>query len=90
MHARIRQYASPVPADELVQSGRAVLSKVALLPGFVSCFIVDLGEGRLACISIGEDPAALEAVDSLAASWLAEPGRVGEASSGSILFQRGL
>jgi hypothetical protein len=92
MQARIRYYTtSRLPQDELMRSGRHMVATLGLVPGFVSFVMLDLGEGRLASVCICDEPAALDAADSVAASWLAEVAELrDEARSGEIVLQRGL
>jgi hypothetical protein len=95
MHARIRQYgASRFTPGELLQAGRQMLGAIALVPGFVSFVMLDAGDGRLTSVCICEETTALDAVDTLAATWLAEGVSVEPTPSGvttgRIVLQRGL
>jgi len=63
-----------VPEDEhraLLEAARSnFVSKISDLPGFVSYYFMEAGEGKIASISIFESQTAADASNNLAQEWV--------------------
>jgi hypothetical protein len=96
MHASIRHdLGSGWTVEETVRAGRALTAALGRVPGFISCALVETGDGGLTSICICEDQTGLEEARTLLADWLAtalvpadgSPPRV---ITGEVIVQKGL
>jgi hypothetical protein len=96
MHATIRRYGPGAGAgDARVRAWRALAALLAREDGFVSCAVLETGDGELAVISFFDDATSLAAADRKIESWLATwEGGLGrllvQVTSGEVIAQRGL
>jgi hypothetical protein len=96
MYASIRRDEGAASAiEEEVGASRGLMAALDGIPGFISCAVLDAGDGALLSIGICEDPASLEDVNRLLAGWLAAhpttpPRRPPRITTGEIIFQKGL
>lgn len=75
MYISIRRYtADPDEATDIVDIVRQgnIADIISALPGFVSYYMIDSGEGTHASISIFEDKAGAEHSNAIAARWVME------------------
>jgi hypothetical protein len=96
MHASIRHYRPGAGSgDARVRLWRALVDLLAQEEGFISCAVLETGDGELAAISFFDDAASLAAADRKIESWLAtwEGGLARllvQVTSGEVVAQRGL
>ncbi len=95
MYASVRRDEGVGPAIEEVGASRRLMAALGGIPGFVSCSVLDAGDGALLSIGICEDPASLEEVNRLLAGWLTAhltppPQRPPCITTGEIILQKGL
>ena len=96
MHATIRRYGPGAGAEDArVRAWRALAVILAREDGFISCAVLETGDGELTAITFFDDAASLTAGDRKVESWLAE--REGDlarllvqVASGEVVAQRGL
>ena len=74
MHASIRKYRinSDAVAALAVRVEDGFVPIISKLPGFVSYFVVDAGDGIVASISVFENEEAAEQSNAAAAAWVKE------------------
>jgi hypothetical protein len=96
MYATVRRDDRAVPAAcEPAQAGRALTAALGHVPGFISCVLLDVGDGTLVSIVICEDPAGLEEAGRLLNDWLAAhfvvaSDRPAQIIAGEVIVQKGL
>jgi hypothetical protein len=95
MRAMIRRDAGAATVREtLMRAGRALTAEMRDVPGFVSHAAFTTEDGALVSVSICEDAAGLEAVESLLADWLSlnvpAVRQRPEVVTGEIIMQGGL
>ena len=75
MYSSIRRYTTnPTDAAEiikLIKQGN-IEERIGVLPGFVSYYIIDCGDGVLLTINVFEDLADAEHSNTIAAEWVKE------------------
>jgi hypothetical protein len=96
MHATIRRYGPGASfKDTAVRAWRALAVFLAQEDGFISCAVLEAGDGELTAISFFDDAASLAAADRKVEAWLAEQ-QAGLApplvhvTTGEVVAQRGL
>jgi hypothetical protein len=82
-------------ADELARAGRSLTAALGDVAGFISCALLDTGDGGLVSIAICEDRVGLEEARQILDRWLSAhlapaPGDPGTVISGEVIVQRGL
>jgi hypothetical protein len=96
MHATIRRYA---PADGSAEVGirawRALAVVLGAEDGFVSCAVLETGDGSLVAITLFDDVASLAAADRRIENWLAAQETklawlLVQVITGEVVAQRGL
>jgi hypothetical protein len=71
LYAMIRHDADAAwSVDETARAGRLLTAALSKVEGFVSCALVDTGDGGLVSIAICEDTAGLDAARRLLEGWL--------------------
>lgn len=81
--------------DERVRTGRALTAALSDVDGFISCALLDTGDGGLVSIAIYEDAAGLEAARQIVDRWAAghlvsAPRDPAALITGEVIVQRGL
>jgi len=75
MYTSIRRYSTDSDdATEIVNIVRQgdIADIISSLPGFVSYYLLDCGEGTVASISVFEDKAGAEKSNAIASRWVSE------------------
>jgi hypothetical protein len=96
MYATIRRYRPGAGSkDTGVRAWRALAVFLAQEDGFISCAVLETGDGELTAITFFDDAASLAAADHKVEAWLAEE-QAGLArllvhvTTGEVVAQRGL
>ncbi len=96
MHALIRHDADlSRSVDETVRAGRTLSAALGDVAGFISCALLDTGDGGLVSIAICDGPAGLDEALRLLDAWLADhlaptPAHPTTVITGEVIVQRGL
>jgi hypothetical protein len=96
VYASIRRDEGAASAmTEGVGASRGLLAALGGIPGFISCAVIDAGDGALLSIGICEDEASLADVNRLLTGWLAThltppPQRPPRITTGEVVLQKGL
>jgi hypothetical protein len=96
LYAMIRHDAQVAwTVDDRARAGRSLTAALGDVAGFISCALLDTGDGGLVSIAVYEDAAGLAVARQIVDRWLT--GRIASSSpnpamliTGEIVVQRGL